>query len=141
MRVAHCTGEGFQFTAVVGDIATSCRCIPPPPSSCCYETINKIMNVTFSNYLMTCLGNSGNYKNPVCFQRALHLWSREMHQLCITVVLVGHKRNAPMLATYMLLWKIDWGENSLQPFSPTTVIVTIYNIRDIATTTIIASLS
>ena len=65
----------------------------------------------------------------------MHLWTTEMHQLCITVV--GHKRNAPMLATYMLLWKMDWGENSLQPFSPTTIIVTIYNITDIATTTTI----
>ena len=54
-------------------------------------------------------------------------------QKCITVV--GHKRNAPMLATYMLLWKKDGGENNLQPFSPmTTIIVTIYNITDIATT-------
>ena len=25
MKVAHCTGGGFQFTAVVGHIATSCR--------------------------------------------------------------------------------------------------------------------
>ena len=30
-----------------------------------------------------------------------------------------------MLATYMLLWKKDGGENNLQPFSPTTIIVTM----------------
>ena len=42
-----------------------------------------------------------------------------------------------MCATYMLLWKKDGGENNLQPFSPTTIIVTIYNITDIATTTTI----
>ena len=43
-----------------------------------------------------------------------------------------------MLATYMLLWKKDGGENNLQPSSPmTTIMVTIYNITDIATTTII----
>ena len=39
-----------------------------------------------------------------------------------------------MLATYMLLWKKDGSENNLQQFSPTTIIVTIYNITDIATT-------
>ena len=35
------------------------------------------------------------------------------------------------------LQKMDWGENNLQPFSPTTIVVTLYNITDIATTTII----
>ena len=50
-----------------------------------------------------------------------------------------------MLATYMLLWKKDGGENNLQPFSPTTsIIVTdsdiiIENVNDIAFIIIIDS--
>ena len=151
VRVAHCTGEGFQFTAVVGDIAASTAIIMSLRHHQKHHERHiqqQLGDVSKQlKWLQKWTGKFGDASREYCTcepQKYNCLYNAStMHHSCRTRGKMHWEKWVQLremhrcLQLTCCLQKRDGGENNLQPFSPTTIIVTIYNITDIATTTTI----